>query len=100
MTKQELKEQINAVIDAATIESENLTPVEYFKKHFLTITEAIIYAIDQDVKLTNHPIQQFHILCKNEKLESVQIGEKNTRIIVKESLLRWIAQQKAKQGKE
>ena len=99
MTTQELKAQIDAILDAATIQPEELSPVEYFQKHFLTISEAILYADRQGVKLTSNPLQQFHGLCKSGKLDSVPVGEKKTRIIVKDSLDKWIATTKKKQEK-
>ena len=97
MTKLELKEQIDAILDAATIETESITPEEYVKRHFLTISEAILFADAQGVALTHHPVNQFHTLCKSGKIRSVPIGEKNTRIIVRESLEAWIAAQLDKQ---
>ena len=102
MTKHELKTQLHATIDAlfdaSDVQSEELTPIEYFQRHFLTIGEAIIYADAQGLKLRNQPIHQFHNLCKSGKIESISIGEKNTRLIVKDSLDIWILQQKDKQG--
>lgn len=98
MTKQELKEQIDAILDAATIEKEELSPIEYLKKNFLTINEAIIYAHENGVKLRNNAIQQFHLLCKNEKVTSTTLGENGFRLILKESLDAWIREQKTRQG--
>jgi hypothetical protein len=103
MTMQELKAQISAILDAATVENiqnrddgeKNL--LQFFRENFFSVQEAIIYADSQGVKLRNNPLQQFHILCKNGKLENTRVGEKQI-IITKRSLDAWIEQQKQKQA--
>ena len=99
MTKDELKEQIAAIVDAANIEHEELSPFEYLKKHFMTINEAIIYSDSQGVKLRNNAVQQFHLLCKNDKIKSTVVGDNGLRLILKESLDQWIQLQKTRTGK-
>ena len=103
MTIQELKTQMNAILEAAhaeevlkTQESDEKNLLRFFQENFFTIQEAIVYADSQGVKLRSNPLQQFHILCRNGKLENTRVGEKQI-IITKRSLDAWIEQQKKKQ---
>lgn len=104
MKMQEVKKQMNAILDAAIAEefmiaqeADEKNLLRFFQENFFSVQEAILYADSQGVKLRNNPLQQFHILCKNGKLESTRVGEKQI-IITKRSLDAWIEQQKQKQG--
>lgn len=98
MTIQALKAQLVTMALALEQEYPQINPIEYFHAHFITLNDAIVYADQQGVKLAKQPINQFHTLCKSGKLESIPLGDKNIRIIVKESLDKWIESQKQKQG--
>ena len=98
MNIQDVKHRLAELLIQLDTENPGIDPVEFLKENFLTINEAVIYADSHGVKLTNHPVQQFHHLCKTGKMESAEIGEKNTRLITKRSLDKWIVETKKKTG--
>ena len=98
MTIQDIKQELVSLAMELDREYPEISPVEYLKAHFMTISEAILYADKHGIKLTTNPVIQMHNLCKSGKIESVPIGEKNIRLIVKDSFDKWIAQQRQKQG--